>query len=124
MVKVTKLSPFTGKENTLDLPISSAALNAWLGAGPDDPKRFVQVSFPDLSDAEREFLVTGITPQEWDDYMPDSHLLPEGETRPDSERVDDETDAEVLDRMIAQFDHPTAYTEDDDEDWLGKGQAI
>jgi hypothetical protein len=36
------------------------------GLGLYDRGALVQVAFPFLSNAEREFLMTGITPQEWE----------------------------------------------------------
>lgn len=64
-MKVTRKSQFTGAINTLDLDITEAQLdeyeNRQFGEG-----RLIQEIFPNLSQAEREFLMTGSTQEEWD----------------------------------------------------------
>jgi hypothetical protein len=57
---VTRRSPFTGKALTLDLPISTSQAEAY-SAGA-----LVQDAFPHLDADQREFLITGIAPGEWD----------------------------------------------------------
>lgn len=60
---ITKNSPFTRKENTLDIPISEERYYAYLHSVK---RPLIQEAFPDLSPGQREFLLTGITPDEWD----------------------------------------------------------
>jgi len=56
---ITKQSPFTGKTHTIDIPVTEEQLARWrLGA-------MIQDAMPNLTSAEREFLMTGITPEEW-----------------------------------------------------------
>jgi hypothetical protein len=56
---ITKTSPFTGKMHTIDIPVTEEQLANWrLGA-------LIQNAMPNLTAAEREFLMTGITPEEW-----------------------------------------------------------
>jgi len=43
----------------MDLPISQEQLAAYAAGA------LVQVAFPQLNAAEREFILTGITPKEW-----------------------------------------------------------
>lgn len=64
MVNVTRKSPFTGKENTLALPISEEDFRKGLAAYATGA--YIQDAFPTLSAEHREFLKTGITPEEWD----------------------------------------------------------
>lgn len=45
-------------------------INQWLEL-PRDERPFVQTAFPQLSDPQREFLLTGITPGEWDEMFPE-----------------------------------------------------
>ena len=59
-MRITKKSPFSGKENTMDLNITNAQLLRWQRG------ELIQRVFPDLSANEREFLMTGIMPEEWD----------------------------------------------------------
>ena len=61
-MKITRISPVTGKENTLDLPITEAQIELWQGGG-----EYIQDVFPDLSPDQREFLLTGMTPEDWAD---------------------------------------------------------
>lgn len=65
MTKFVMRSRFTGKVNSMDIPGPAAQIRDWLNA---DPKKrlHVQYAFPDLSSDEREFLLTGCTPEEWD----------------------------------------------------------
>lgn len=62
---ITKISPFTGKPNTMNLNIDPEKYAAWArGEGPH-----IQDAFPHLTPDEREFLISGTTPEEWDKYM-------------------------------------------------------
>lgn len=64
-MKITKISPVTGKENTMDLPIDTQerlqAYEAWCNG-----KGLIQNELHFLTADQREFLITGITPEEWD----------------------------------------------------------
>ena len=51
---------FSGVERTLDLPITEAQLDAWCSG------TLCQDAFPQLSADDREFVMTGVTAQEWD----------------------------------------------------------
>ena len=57
---VAKTSMISGKTNTMVLSITNAQLERWVGG------ELIQDVFPDLSVDQREFLMTGITPEEWD----------------------------------------------------------
>ena len=61
---ITKRSPLTGKENTLDLPVSSDQMNAYLYEGV-----VAQRAFPNLTADQREFIITGTLPGEWDQVV-------------------------------------------------------
>ena len=67
MLEVTKKSIISGKTNTMELDISQEQLDRWESVD----KQLVQVAFPNLSSSEREFLMTGITPTEWNDTFGD-----------------------------------------------------
>jgi len=60
-MKVFRTSPFSGKEHSLDLPITEAQLERWIGG------ELIQNVFPNLTADEREFLMTGITAAEWEE---------------------------------------------------------
>ena len=68
---IARISPLSGKEHTLDLPVTVERIELWQSAADDDPNRFVNVAFPELSPDEREFLLTGITAQEWEEAFGD-----------------------------------------------------
>ena len=67
MLEVTKKSIISGRTNTMELDISQEQLDRWESVD----KQLVQVAFPNLSSSEREFLMTGITPTEWNDTFGD-----------------------------------------------------
>jgi len=60
---ITKQSPISGKMNSMELPITEAQLKAHQNG------ELVQNVFPTLSVEEREFLVSGISPKEWNDLF-------------------------------------------------------
>lgn len=66
MMKITKRSPLTGIEHTMELAITQEQLSEWqLGGG------LVQEIMPNLTPAEREFLMTGYTQADWDAMFPE-----------------------------------------------------
>lgn len=61
-MKIMRISMLSGEVNEMDLDITPAQLEAYELFGV-----LLQDAFPNLSPAEREFIKTGITPEEWDD---------------------------------------------------------
>ena len=61
MIQVTRLSVVTRKMNTMELPISQEHLDIYDTVGDI----LVQDAFPNLDKEQREFLISGITPDEW-----------------------------------------------------------
>jgi hypothetical protein len=59
-MKITRTSMFSGIERTLDLPITEAQLSDWKGG------TLIQKAMPELTADEREFVMTGVTAEEWD----------------------------------------------------------
>ena len=59
-MKVTRTSAFTGITRTLDLNISETKLGDW-----EEGLILIQDAFPTLTADEREFIMTGITAEEW-----------------------------------------------------------
>ena len=62
---VKRKSPLTGAIHERDLPITEQQLYDWIDGA------LVQDAFPQLSAAGREFIKTGITPEEWEEYIGD-----------------------------------------------------
>lgn len=64
---ITKTSSLTGKSNSLDIPLTQEEFNtAWQKY---QTGTFIQDAFAMLSDDHREFLITGITPDEWNNLI-------------------------------------------------------
>jgi hypothetical protein len=59
-VKITKISPISGNENTREINVTPEQLTTWqMGA-------LIQNAMPNVSAEDREFIMTGITPDEWE----------------------------------------------------------
>ena len=63
-MKITKVSQLTGKTNTLDLPVTKEQIKKY-----ETGKYLIQDVFPELSRPEREFIKSGITPNEWEQFF-------------------------------------------------------
>ena len=62
-MKITRHSLFTSIPHTMDLPITEAQLQAWRSG------TVIQQAMPQLTPEQREFLVTGTTTDEWQQFM-------------------------------------------------------
>lgn len=58
---IKRKSPFSGKTNEMDLPITYEQVQLWQGG------ELIQNAMPNLTPDQREFLMTGITPAEWEE---------------------------------------------------------
>jgi hypothetical protein len=61
---VTNISQLSGKEGTMELDITIEQLERFENRRENG--EHVQTIFPNLTKGEREFLLTGITPIEWE----------------------------------------------------------
>lgn len=59
---VTRVSMLTGVERVREMDITQEQLNRWASGEK------IQNVFPKLSVDEREFIMTGITGEEWEEY--------------------------------------------------------
>lgn len=59
---ITRTSIVSGKTRTLDLPITQEQMDLWEGG-----RLLIQNAFPNLTPDQREFILTGITQDEWDE---------------------------------------------------------
>lgn len=61
--------PYTGRHNLMELPLTDAqytrALDKWEQGAP------IQVAFSMLTPMQREFILTGITPEKWHEIFGD-----------------------------------------------------
>ena len=64
-MKVRKKSQLTGVVHEMEIPVTEEQLILW-GEG-----NLIQDVMPNLSDNEREFLISGITEAEWDERIKD-----------------------------------------------------
>jgi len=64
-MQITKTSPLTGKTNTMEIDVTQEQLDCW-ARGVD----LIQNIMPDLTPAEREFLISGRTQEDWDEMFP------------------------------------------------------
>ena len=65
---IAKTSMISGKTNTMVLSITNAQLERWVGG------ELIQDVFPDLSVDQREFLMTGVTQEEWNQNFGEEEL--------------------------------------------------
>ena len=73
-LRVTRKSTFTGIVHTIDLAITEAEWTAYLRGD-----QLIQDALPNLTNPEREFLLTGTTQAEWQEAFPPEDELDEDE---------------------------------------------
>ena len=62
-MKITRTNPFNGEVNTLDIPVTEEQVQAYMNGA------LIQNAFPNLSADDREFIMTGITEEIWDNIF-------------------------------------------------------
>ena len=67
-MRVTRVSSLSHKVNQMYLDVTGEQIERWVAG------ELVQDVMPNLTPEEREFIMTGITPEEWDE----SFLVDEG----------------------------------------------
>ena len=60
-MKVIRTSPFSCNTNSMEIEVTLEQLRSWQVDGV-----LIQNAMPHLTPDEREFIKTGITPEEWD----------------------------------------------------------
>lgn len=58
---ITRKSQLDGVERSMDLNVTIDQMNEFISSD----RRHIQDIFPNLSPPEREFILTGITPEQW-----------------------------------------------------------
>ena len=58
-MRIIRTSRLTGNTSVMDLPITREQLAAWVDG------ELIQKAMPHLNADQREFVMTGITPDEW-----------------------------------------------------------
>lgn len=59
-MKIGRVCPFTGKYNEQEIDVTPKQLAAWQNGA------LIQEAMPNLTADEREFIMTGITPEMWE----------------------------------------------------------
>jgi len=67
MITVTKISLLTGDTNKVVLPITQDDYNKAEQARKEG--MLIQDAYPNLTADQREFLISGVTPEEWDKFF-------------------------------------------------------
>lgn len=62
-MKITRVSQMSRKEHTLEVPCTPEQLDAWTNG------THIQDAMPDVPAPLREFVMTGVTPEEWDEMF-------------------------------------------------------
>ena len=62
-MKITRVSPFSNKKTTLEIDVTARQIASW------EKGELIQEAMPNLTPDEREFIKTGVTPDEWDDIF-------------------------------------------------------
>ena len=62
-MKITRTSIVTGIERTQDIPVTQEQLNEW------ESGTLIQKVMPELTPSQREFIMTGMVDEEWDNVM-------------------------------------------------------
>jgi hypothetical protein len=57
---ISRKSPFSGKTNTMDIDVTQEQIIDW------EAGELIQYGMPNLTADEREFIMTGITADEWE----------------------------------------------------------
>ena len=60
---ITRTNPFNGKTYSLDIAVTEDQIRAWKSG------MLIQNAMPGVSPAHREFIMTGIPPEDWDELF-------------------------------------------------------
>lgn len=64
-MQITRINPFTGMQTTLEVPCTPEQLAAW------EQGELIQRAMPNVPAELREFVISGITPHEWEQMFRD-----------------------------------------------------
>lgn len=62
-MRITRKSVFTGKTRTVEIPVTVEQMAAF------ERGELIQRAMPNLTDDQREFILNGVTAEEWDEFM-------------------------------------------------------
>lgn len=64
-MRISRRSPLTGEINIMDLPITLEQYKKWRNG------EHIQVAMPQLTPAQREFILSGATEDDWEQMFPE-----------------------------------------------------
>ena len=62
---ITRTNPFTGEVLSREIPVTEAQMKLW------EDGVLIQNAMPNLSADDREFILTGITTEQWKEMFPE-----------------------------------------------------
>ena len=62
-MQITRRNPFTGEHHSMDIAVTEQQLLNWQRG------QLIQDAMPNLTADEREFIMTGILPGQWDELF-------------------------------------------------------
>ncbi len=62
-MRITRRSPITGLTNVMEIPVTEQQIVAW------QTGTLIQQAMPNLTPDQREFLMTGMTPEDWEEHV-------------------------------------------------------
>lgn len=68
-MQIVRTSPVSGITRSLEIPCTEEQMAAYKNGA------LIQVAFPDLTADQREFILTGITKDEWDELFKETDEL-------------------------------------------------
>ncbi len=94
-VKVYRVSPLTRKGTLRELPTTQEKVDQWFrwNRAPGTPH--IQDYFPELNAADREFILTGHTQEDWDTLWPPCNICGDVE-----EMHDDSSDHDFVEVTV------------------------
>ena len=104
-MNITRTSAFSGVTRTVDLPVTPEQVAAWQNG------ELAQNAFPGCDASQREFIMTGVTAEEWEATMGSG------------DEEDDEEDETCLDCTLT-FDDCECGTDPDEYDSYDDGEAL
>ena len=75
-MQITRTSPVSGITRSLEIPCTEEQMAAYKDG------ELIQVAFPNLTEDEREYILTGITKDEWDELFKKTDELDGGSDEP------------------------------------------
>jgi len=63
-MEISRISNLSGIKRTKTMPVTQAQLDSYYIEG-----KFIQEAFPNLNASDREFILTGVTDEEWEEMF-------------------------------------------------------